>query len=76
MLAQPLRCDATPGFEECRGAACCAWVALGRYASLDDAVAAAPPPALLTTPSDAGVAAMDELYERFTHAYERGAARL
>ncbi|HEY7295002.1 MAG TPA: FGGY-family carbohydrate kinase, partial [Dehalococcoidia bacterium] len=74
-LARPLSvgvCPGFPGFEECVGAARCAWVALGRFGSLDAAIAAGAPPMTTIEPSTPGVAAMDRLYTRFTTALASG----
>jgi len=71
-LVRPLHTGEAPGFEECVGAARCAWVALGRFASLDEAVSSALTPATATEPSASGSAAMSEVYRRYLWAIQHG----
>ncbi|HZQ36937.1 MAG TPA: FGGY-family carbohydrate kinase [Dehalococcoidia bacterium] len=67
-LARPLACSAAPEFAECLGAARCAWVALGRYPSLDAAVAVGAAATVVCEPTPAGMTAADALFDRFREA--------
>lgn len=71
-LARPLRCSDAPEFAECVGAACCAWVALGRFANVDAAAQANAAPAISIQPTRNGSAAADAKYQRFRAALASG----
>jgi len=71
VLAVPLGISAAPGFEECVGAARCAWVMLGRYPDIDAAVQAGLDPVETVRPAGGATKrALDAAYRRYRAAVE------
>jgi xylulokinase len=71
-LQVPLEVSAFPGYEECVGAARCAWVALKRFETVDEAVAGGLPAAAVVLPDPTRPATtLRHEYERYRSAAAR-----